>query len=351
MQMAPWSCSPPARRYSRADFEQLPQGGRLVVVIEDAHERPDAAAIVHGVLRRRPDAHVVISARPYALADLENGLRSLGVYQKTASKYVWTNSPYLTPNLLQPKRSATAAARWLAEWLGSVSPDCPLIIVVAAELSRRGSLDLTRLQGNTRIRREIMNAFRDAMTAGADVGNPDVRREVLNAVAALQPFRLHDDDCRSAMSALTSRPFDQVMPYLSALEAAQVLQRQGTSLRVVPDLLGDAVLAGAASMPDRGSDRLPGARLPGRRRHRAGAPVRQLLPDGLAGQPIGHIRSLLDRAAVGTRQGRVRASRKRRTSRPAKAAQEGSCIPARSSTRPLPVGAVQFSREPWNSRT
>ncbi len=133
----------------------------------------------------------------------------------------------------------------LADWLGSVSPDCPLIIVVAAELSRRGSLDLTRLQGNARIRREIMDAFRDAMTAGADVGNPDVRREVLNAVAALQPFRLNDDDCRSAISALTSRPFDQVMPYLSGLEAAQVLQRQGISIRVVPDLLGDAILAGA----------------------------------------------------------------------------------------------------------
>ena len=47
------------------------------------------------------------------------------------------------------------------------------------------------------------------------------------------------------MSAVTQRPFDQVVPYLSALEDAQVLQRRGTSLRVVPDLLGDAVLAGA----------------------------------------------------------------------------------------------------------
>lgn len=228
-----------------ADFEQLPPGGRLVVVIEDAHERPDSAAIVHGVLRRRPDAHVVISVRPYALADLENGLRGIGVYPEDCLQVRLDELAVPDAQSLAAEALGDSGSLWLAEWLGSVSPDCPLIIVVAAELSRRGSFDLIRLQGNTRIRREIMDAFRDAMTAGADMGNPDVRREVLNAVAAFQPFRLHDDDCRSALSALTSRPFDQVVPYLSALEAAQVLQRQGASLRVVPDLLGDAVLVGA----------------------------------------------------------------------------------------------------------
>jgi transcriptional regulator with XRE-family HTH domain len=228
-----------------ADFEQLPPGGRLVLVIEDAHERPDVVAIVYGVLRRRPDAHVVISVRPYALAELENGLRGLGVYPEDCLQVRLDELAVPDAQSLAAEALGDTGSPVLADWLGSVSPDCPLIIVVAAELSRRGSLDLARLQGNTRIHRAIMDAFRDAMTAGADVGDPDVRREVLSAVAALQPFRLHDDDCRSAMSTLTSRPFDQVMPYLSALEAAQVLQRQGTSLRVVPDLLGDAVLAGA----------------------------------------------------------------------------------------------------------
>jgi transcriptional regulator with XRE-family HTH domain len=228
-----------------ADLEQLPLGSRLVVVIEDAHERPEVAAIIHGVLRRRPDAHVVISVRPYALADLENGLRSIGVYPEDCLQVRLDELAVPDAQSLAAEALGDGGSRWLAEWLGSVSPDCPLIIVVAAELSRRDSLDLTRLQGSTRIRSEIMTAFRDAMTAGADVGNPDVRREVLNAVAALQPLRLNDDDCRSTVSALTGRPFDQVMPYLSALEAAQVLQRQGISLRVVPDLLGDAVLADA----------------------------------------------------------------------------------------------------------
>ena len=62
-----------------AEFEQLPATDPLAVVVEDAHDRSDAAAIVRGVLRRNPDAKIVISVRPYALADLLNQLRSAGV--------------------------------------------------------------------------------------------------------------------------------------------------------------------------------------------------------------------------------------------------------------------------------
>jgi transcriptional regulator with XRE-family HTH domain len=228
-----------------AEFEQLPNGGRLAVVVEDAHARPDAAAIVHGTLRRHQEARIVFSVRPYALADLQNDLRSVGVYPDDCMTVVLDELSVPDAQILAREALGNVAQPGLAAWLGAVAPDCPLLIVVAAALIRRGSLDPARLPGSDRIREEIMEAFRDAMTAGANMGNPDVRREVLNAVAALQPFRLDDGEFRSAISDLTRRPFDQVMPYLSALEAAQVLQRRGASLRVAPDLLGDAVLAGA----------------------------------------------------------------------------------------------------------
>ena len=48
----------------QVQFEELPRRGQLAVVVEDAHARPDAAAITQGVLRIRPDARVVISVRP-----------------------------------------------------------------------------------------------------------------------------------------------------------------------------------------------------------------------------------------------------------------------------------------------
>jgi hypothetical protein len=90
-----------------------------------------------------------------------------------------------------------------------------------------------------------MQKFAEAMTAGSTVGDPDMRREVLDAVAALQPFRIDDDVFRAAITSLTCRSFDRVVPYLSGLEKAGVLLQRGTALRIVPDLLGDAILGGA----------------------------------------------------------------------------------------------------------
>lgn len=229
-----------------AEFEQLPATDPLAVVVEDAHDRSDAAAIVRGVLRRSPDAKTVISVRPYALADLLNQLRNAGVSPDDCMTVSLEELAPREAQQLAREALGADAPPGLAEWLAGIAPDCPLIIVVGAALIKRGSLDPAHLRTTSHIRVEMMEAFRDAMIAGMSTGDPETGREVLNAVAALQPVRIDDDDFRSAMSALAQRRFDQVMPYLSSLEAAGILRRRGTSLRIVPDLLGDAVLTGAA---------------------------------------------------------------------------------------------------------
>ena len=77
-----------------------------------------------------------------------------------------TNYQFLTRWALAREALGEGARPGLAEWLGRIAPDCPLIIVVAAALISRGSVDPARLHGSDRIRVEIMQAFRDAMTAG-----------------------------------------------------------------------------------------------------------------------------------------------------------------------------------------
>lgn len=229
-----------------AEFEQLPATDPLAVVVEDAHDRSDAAVVVRGVLRRNPYAKIVISVRPYALADLLNRLRHAGVSPDDCMTVsVEELAPREAQQLAREALGADASPG-LAEWLAAIAPDCPLIIVVGAALIKRGSLDPAHLHTSSHIRVEVMEAFRDAMIAGMSTGDPETGREVLNAVAALQPVRIDDEVFRSAMSALAQRRFDQVMPYLSSLEAAGILRRRSTSLWIVPDLLGDAVLTGAS---------------------------------------------------------------------------------------------------------
>ncbi|HXZ76289.1 MAG TPA: hypothetical protein VEH31_36205, partial [Streptosporangiaceae bacterium] len=188
----------------------------------------------------------MISIRPYARADLLNQLRNAGISPDDCMTVFLAELAPREAQQLAREALGADASPGLAEWLAAIAPDCPLIIVVGAALIKRGSLDPAHLHTTSHIRIEVMEAFRDAMIAGMSTGDPQTGREVLNAVAALQPVRIDDDDFRSAMSALAQRRFDQIMPYLSSLEAAGILRRRRTSLRIVPDLLGDAVLTGAS---------------------------------------------------------------------------------------------------------
>jgi hypothetical protein len=228
-----------------AQFELLPVAGRLVIIIDDAHGRSDVAAIVRGVLRTRPHAQFVVAVRPYALSELTGKLRGAGILLDDCPIVRLHDLTLGEARVLAREVLGADATVALVEAVGGLAPDCPLIMVIAATLIRRGALDPVRLSASSRIRSEVMQNFTEAMTAGLTVGDPDMRREVLDAVAALQPFRIDDDVFRAAIVTLTGRSFDRVMPYLSGLEKAGVLLQRGTALRIVPDLLGDAILGGA----------------------------------------------------------------------------------------------------------
>ncbi len=223
-----------------------------MIVVEDAHDRSDVAAIMRTVRRARSGARFVVAVRPYGLADIARQLRAAGILLDDAPRIELgdlnlTESRQLAQNIL-----GTDASSAVLDSVASLAPDCPLITTVAATLIKRGTLAGGRLTANPRIRAEVMAQFADALTSGSAAGDPDVRAEVLNGVAVLQPFRIDDDGCRTALAQLTGRPFDQLMRYLTDFEQAGVFLRRGTSYRVVPDLLGDAVLATACVHGDTG---------------------------------------------------------------------------------------------------
>jgi hypothetical protein len=141
-------------------------------------------------------------------------------------------------------RHAYAALR-----LAAAARDCPFLLVTGAIRVREGTVELQRFEGDDRLRRELVEFVGDAVSAGGT----GVREEVLHAVAALQPLRTWDGAFRSALEQLTGRTFDQVLPHLSAWEDAGILLRRGQTYRIWPDLLGDALLARAASTRETGA--------------------------------------------------------------------------------------------------
>jgi hypothetical protein len=61
----------------------------------------------------------------------------------------------------------------------------------------------------------------------------------------MQPVPMRDESFTNALVALVGRPLAELLPYIRWLEDAGMLIRRGQAIRIVPDLLGDVILAEA----------------------------------------------------------------------------------------------------------
>lgn len=241
----------PGTGVTGADLELLPTSGRLVVLIEDAHDRDDIAEIVSGIQRRNGDTGILLVSRPYGWDRLKTDL---------TRATLWPDDVRIVSLADLPAEAAEALAREalgddfraLSRRLAGVTLDCPLVTVLGGSLIQRGQLDPSQLEQADSVRDAILGRFSEALVADPMVTDPETRQGVLYAIAAFQPFRTNEEAFRDALSAVVGKPFDVLQPHLRSLEDAGVLRRRGAALRIVPDLLGDVLLA-RASFDERSS--------------------------------------------------------------------------------------------------
>lgn len=223
--------------------ERLPDEAELIVVIDDAHDRDGLGDILAALRRYRPSARVLLGLRPYGESAVAEQLRRPGI--DAAECFRWQLDD-LTPDdasHLAALVMEVGARSPLDRRVGELAPDCPLIVVLAAGLIRDGRLDASSLEIDETIRSRVLNLFHDALVA--DGADRRLRGDLLDAIAATQPFRVSDPESRRALEALTGQPYDRILPAIRDLEDAGVVLRRGDSLRIVPDLLGDVILARA----------------------------------------------------------------------------------------------------------
>jgi len=226
-------------------FELLPSSGRLIVIVDDAHDRSDIAGLVRATVLRNPDAHVLLALRPYGLGLLAGDLRQVGLHPGEVPRWELEDLGPDDADALARQALGPAAPEQLVRRLAQFTFDCPLITVVAGVLIQRGQLDASCLDHEDSVREEVLRAFRDVLVADPVGADPAMRRAVLDAVSVLQPFRSDDPAFQEALAALVSAPYDRAISHLRGLEDAGVLLRRGNSVRVVPNLLGDVVLSEA----------------------------------------------------------------------------------------------------------
>ncbi len=227
------------------DFELLPTDSPVLVVIDDAHDRGDLTVIVGDILRRSPRTKVLLALRPLGLDSLNSDLRLLGISASDLPRVDLTDLSREDAQSLAIEALGSEWPRRLAERLGYLTADCPFITVVGGVLIRRGRLDPGCLDHEDRIREEVLGKFYDIVVADPVSGDPEMRREVLDCIAVFQPFRTDDPAFQSSLGALIDGPYDRAVRHIRSLEDAGVLLRRASSLRVVPDLLGDVIVSRA----------------------------------------------------------------------------------------------------------
>lgn len=219
-------------------FDLLPIGAPIIVIDDATDAEHDVAALVDGICRARPEATVVLAARPRALPKLR---ASLDLPEQIANGVTICVEDLSIEDAESLAREALGdhATDDRVESLARIGYDCPFLVVTGAHLVRAGKIGDADLASQTALRREILARFTDLVLSGTDA---DARTAVLQALAAIQPAPLEDGDFIECLVTISGQSHAALLGILDELEDLGLVLRRGKTVRVVPDLLGDATL-------------------------------------------------------------------------------------------------------------
>jgi transcriptional regulator with XRE-family HTH domain len=219
-------------------FDLLPDGDPIVILDDALEMNSDLAYVVQGIQANRPNATVVVSVGPRNESELLKQLSAPTTSADSIHVLVGdlslSDAEILATHALESDDSSVSA-----EALAQAGYDCPLLIIVGAHLLREGKLAVHELGTSDALRAEILEQFVDITVRG---DGSERRRSTLVALASMQPVRLEQTEFIDAMAALSGQPTHTVHTTLDELENLGVVLRRGSSVRIVPNLLGEAIL-------------------------------------------------------------------------------------------------------------
>ena len=230
-----------------SDFDLLPSGRPLLVVLDDAHNIDGIAALAAQLQQHRPGARLLLASRPYGEAALDREIWQLGQTPSRARRWTLTDLTDAEARELVANLIHRSSFHPLTKQLAAISFDCPFIAVVAADLLTRGELSASAFASDAALRREIVSRYGNQLASAGPGQDLAERRAVLRALATYQPVRQNDPAMADAMTQLSKiADWDEVSGRIRELEDLGLVLRRGDSMRVVPDMLGDILLAEAA---------------------------------------------------------------------------------------------------------
>lgn len=214
---------------------------KLLLVVDDAHDRGDFAALFEYSALHRDRVKLVLALRPYGLAHVKaqaSAFSLVGPNVKDVALQPLTlaHSEQLAVEVLRQKKAPEDSARAIAEF----TTDCPLATVMGAQVVAAGGIHPSVMHSEEVFRRTLLGRF-ESVIAGrfGQSGDAPALQALLRFVALVQPIAIDDARLLEAFGKLQNIPVFEVSRLMKALVQGGVLFQRGNRHRLAPDVLGD----------------------------------------------------------------------------------------------------------------
>lgn len=228
---------------SRPSLEEL-TSGRLLLVIDDAHDRSDLQSVFEFAAVNRDRVRIIVSTRPYGYdrhhqQALRLSLLPTDLAAVELSPLSLAEAELLAKQVLASQPHPDGPAREIAR----LTYDCPLATVVAAQIIGMEPRQVALIGQEGRFRAAVFKRFEEVIAG--HIGRPEdasALHALMRFIALVQPVSLEDDRTWAAYSTFAGSKSHETIRLLGLLTQAGVLFRRGQSYRLSPDVLADHLI-------------------------------------------------------------------------------------------------------------
>ena len=199
-----------------------------VVVMDDAHRRPDLSTLL-AMSRQRPHpVKLILSCRPQGLDPLKSQLSRAGFDVQEIAELPVIGELTREEVTELGRQSLGLEFAFLAERLAAATWDCPLVTVIGGQLLARRAIAPGLLERDEEFRQTVLTRFRDILVGevGDQIDATQCRR-LLDLVASVQPIRANNEQALDAEAEFLDISRPSLISNLGILEEAGVLLRRG----------------------------------------------------------------------------------------------------------------------------
>lgn len=227
-------------------FEFIPANGPVVALIDDAHDRADLSFIAKRIWERNASTKIILGLRKSAFKRILSEFERAQALPQNVENIELNGLSAHEALLLAEQVLGTSVDDHGTLYFAQRVKDSPLALVLGGHLIKNKVLAVTDFAADLDFRRRMLSSYVGFQASNLTISESYKVKEFLEVLALIQPFNSSSEDCQAAVRSLCGLSPRQTTAVLRELEEVGLVQQRGPSFRIVPDLVGEMLLAEAA---------------------------------------------------------------------------------------------------------